>query len=132
MKTLSDNHIFEYEPDKYHLIFIDKTGAASGEYMKALKFRQPHIYKSLKDNLDNNDFNVGDVIEINNYIFVIGRKHYRSKWDLKSIKKSLHNSNFDYKILKSLSVDYSDKMVNTINDALCVDWRTEYKWKLWK
>ena len=130
MKELTSKHIFEYEPDKYHLIFIDKTGAASGKYMKALKFRQPEIHKKLKENLKNKP-EIGDLINIKNYMFFVGRKHYLSKWDLKAIEKNINNKKLKEVSLKSLSVDYSDDIINIIDSTLEVEWRTNYEWGIW-
>ena len=75
MKKMKDN-IFNYD-GQYTLAFCDLTGAMSGELMKAIGFRNPKIIDLLK--IEIKKAQIGSIIFIQNYIFVVVRKHYANK-----------------------------------------------------
>ena len=74
-EKMKDN-IFNYD-GQYTLAFCDLTGAMSGELMKAIGFRNPKIIDLLK--IEIKKAQIGSIIFIQNYIFVVVRKHYANK-----------------------------------------------------
>ena len=70
------NNIFNYDGQNI-LAICDLTGAMSGELMKAIGYRNPGILDELKIKLKNAQ--VGDIIFVKHYVFIVARKHYASK-----------------------------------------------------
>jgi len=131
MKTLSDNHVFKYTDDFDHFILVDRTGAASGEYLKALKYRSPETLEQLRDEFKRDKPEIGESLVIKGIYFLVGRKHYRSKWDLKGIEKGLDYEILKNKKFKSLNVDYPQEVIDLLDKNLDIEWKTEYKWGSW-
>lgn len=86
-------NLFEIEtPRKKVLAFITQGVHLSGDIMKAINFRNPRVIEKLKKNKEN--YKTGDVIEIDNYIFVVYKKHFNSRIDEKDFENLLKNISF--------------------------------------
>lgn len=78
-ELIRDNNVFNLEtPRKRILAFITQGGHLSGKIMKGIEYRIPKAIIKLKEELQK-DNSIGRIIEINDIIFVIYRKHYNSK-----------------------------------------------------
>jgi len=84
---MKDN-VFVYD-GKTTLAFCDLTGAMSGELMKGIGLRQPRIIEQLKVEVKN--AKIGDILKIENYVFVIMRKHYANKISAATIAPMINN-----------------------------------------
>ena len=112
---------------KTYVILIDKTGAISGEYLKAVNFRAPKVIEEMKERVKNCE--IGDYFIVRDlYLFVVGRKHYRSKWDLKIVESAIQKiSNLDLSF-KSVSVDYPKEITDFFSLLNDFEWKERYQW----
>lgn len=72
-------NLFTWEPERYTIAFTTQSGHLSGKLMKDINFRRPDIIKTLKTRIQKNKPNIGDIVVVRNYIFVILRKHYNTR-----------------------------------------------------
>lgn len=120
-----ENNVFKWDL-KTHIFLIDKTGAISGEYLKAMNFRGPKVIEEMKEKVK--EYEVGDYFIIRDlYLFIVGRKHYRSKWDKKAVESALQNVfNLDLQF-KSVKVDYPEEITNFFTSEK-FEWKERYQW----
>lgn len=70
--------LLEY-PSKQTLAFTTQGGHLSGKLMKNIDFRRPEIIKQFQEVVKQKTPQIGEVITIQNYSFLILRKHYNSR-----------------------------------------------------
>ena len=82
-------NVFTLEtPKKQTLAFTTQGGHISGELMKNINFRRPEIIQEFKKLVLTNN-NIGSVIEVKGYFFIVIRKHYNSKVDETTFRKAI-------------------------------------------
>lgn len=73
----SSEAFFEVTAQRHKMLyFIDETKAMSGAALKELKVRRPDVVAKLA----NWDVNTTKLYEIENHVFLVVRKHYRSRY----------------------------------------------------
>lgn len=81
-------NFFELENPKLNmLVFITQGGHKTKTLMKNIEFRTPKRIEKLHEILKNNKTEIGDVIFIDDVVFVILRKHYVSKVSEKEFER---------------------------------------------
>lgn len=102
-------NIFKHEPDKLIMAITTEGLHLSGDLMKAIDFRQPRVIEKLKAMQSSK---VGTTILIDGYLFIVGRKHYNSKFDLKKIDEIITEVKEKYSntILKITMEDFPEVM----------------------
>ena len=89
-------NVFTYEPHKYTLAFIDLNGTISGDLMKQIKYRQPKVIEKMHNFISSVELSIGDNFTIDDYVFIISRKHYRNKTNLILTEKALEDLTFNH------------------------------------
>lgn len=98
------NNVFAWEKGRPILAFIDKKGTIAGDLMKAIKFRAPRRVESMQEKLAAIKPEIGDVIIVDWYVFVVIKNHYRNKISEATMTKCIKDLPFDN--LKTISEDY--------------------------
>jgi hypothetical protein len=60
----------------------------------------------------------------------VGRKHFRSKWNLEAIETGLLKFDEKYE-LKSLNIDYPEEVRKLFNNIPNFEWKDKYEWGKW-
>ena len=72
------SNVFVYDKESKILAFITEKGHISGNIMKGIEFRMPRVITQLQNWIqDSRGF--GDILVLDNVVFVVYRKHYNSK-----------------------------------------------------
>lgn len=105
-EKMKDN-IFNYD-DQFVLVPCDKTGAMSGELLKAIGFRNPGAIEYLKERVTKDDVSIGTMIFYNHYLFLVVRKHYANKVSAATVAPMIENiaAMTNGKKLKAYSGDF--------------------------
>lgn len=107
-KRIMESNLFNVEsPSKFKLVFITQKGHITGNIMKGMDFRLPRTVEKLKEKLEEKN-EIGDVIIINNSVFVIYRKHYNSRVSEQEFEK----------VLKKALPSLSGMQLKTTNEDL--------------
>ena len=90
MIDISRDNFYMYIPNAVKILLIDKNGTLSGEAMKQLNYRLPEIYDALKQRLQKlgDKVQVGSIIKIDKYYFIIARENYHKKWNSNAFKQA--------------------------------------------
>jgi hypothetical protein len=96
--NVNPNYLFKWEPEKKHLFFITQGAHMSGIALKNLQYVQPQIVEELVVLVNSSKPTIGSVIAIQDYVFIVSRKHYSSKHDLDLVKNALHTLKGIYKM----------------------------------
>lgn len=124
-EKMKDN-IFNYD-GQYTLAFCDMSGAMSGDLMKGIGFRAPSVLDLLKIELKKAQ--IGSIIFIKNYIFVVVRKHYANKVTAATIAPMIaHISEMTANLkLKAYSGDFP-QFHDELNKLPNITWYAKCDW----
>lgn len=98
-------NVFDYEAKKHILAFITEGGHISGNLMKAIKFRSPKTIVKLQQKI-NEGVKIGDIFVIDNYIFIVIKRHYNS---------SIKNEHFEI-LLNKIAPQLNNYQLKTTNE----------------
>ena len=101
--TTLKEYLFKYEPNKTTLAFTTLGGHLSGTLMKNINFIAPDKIAKMKEEVKE----IGQMIFISDYCFVVLRKHYNTKVKIDHFKAILNNLPKD-KVYKTTQEDFSE------------------------
>lgn len=118
MFEVSRDNFYKYVPNAVSVLLIDKKGTLSGEAMKQLNYRLPDVYGALKQRLQKlgDKVQVGSVIKIGHYYFIVARDKYQNRWSAEVFKQIW--SAVSPKILNTYTVIFNTEDYEWIADAV--------------
>lgn len=132
LKQLFTRENFNDRPLKKIVAFITQGAHVSGKIMKQIEFRDPDVIIELKNKIANNS-NIGDVIAIGAYVFVVYKKHYNTKMNTEKFEAALKIAapiinKYKTKITNEDWPDYKELILQYIPS---IEYRETSEWGVW-
>ena len=89
MKEINPEYLFKWKPEKKTLFFITQSAHASGKALKNLQEVAPSVLEKVQSMCADIKPDIGEVIILPMYVFIVSRKHYASKHDLDLVRQGL-------------------------------------------
>lgn len=123
-------NLFEIEyPRKKILAFVTQGGHVSGEIMKNIEFRMPKVIEQFKKRASDG-LEIGDVLILQDCVFVVYKKHYNSKilkekFEIILNKVAPELNEFSLKTTDEHLPEFKDLILNYLPD---IEFRKTSKW----